>query len=309
MNDTPAMIRLRSPTYNSFPFDREENSPSSIQTANTRLGKTGDREKVMRALAAVHHIRNRWLLLVGLTTLLVSFVIWTSETVLGSCVVPTVPGNASNIAKWVLAPVLYASSDTAERQEEVDAWVDCQGWGSPPFTWTVTGTGFSLSKARTYSDQETNVLSAGGTACGSAIIQVSDSRGVTASGSVRCPSSGKWEPKGYYCGFDQVVPASEYRYGKPYHYFKAYHGNKRVDMTITGSGGSGTCSTPWQDYDYSYYCAERDCHKYISKARLDPKPCIDTTSLVSWSLCECYESTIWNCMFPKGISYFEWECR
>ncbi len=263
----------------------------------------------MKAMAAVFSNRNSKPVLAALTTVSLLFVVLTTTHAMGSCIVPTVHGNVPNIEKWVHDPVLYASSDTVLQQEKVHAWVDCHGLGSPPFTWSVTGTGFFLSKEKTYSDQETNILNAAAAACGSAMITVSDSRGATATGSVRCTSSGQWVAKGNYCGFDQVVPASEHRYGKPYYYFKAYQGNGRVDMTIVHAGGTGNCSTPWQDFDSAYYCAEKICHKYVSKAKLDPKPCIDTTSLVSWSVCECYESTIWHCMYPKGLTYFEWECR
>lgn len=147
----------------------------------------------MRTLAAIHHIGNRWLLLVCLTTFLVSSVIWTSETVLGSCVVPTVPGNVSNIEKWVFDPVLYASSDTVQRQEEVDAWVDSQGWGSPPYTWTISGTGFSLTKIQTLRESEINIINADGSACGAASVTVTDARGKKDTGYVRCTSSGKWK--------------------------------------------------------------------------------------------------------------------
>lgn len=88
-------------------------------------------------------------------------------------------------------PDVYSTDEEVARLGTENMWVDSGGLACPPFTWTVSGTGFSLSKATTDSDMEINVLSADGTACGSATITVTDACGRTAIGYVRC-TTGEW---------------------------------------------------------------------------------------------------------------------
>ena len=64
--------------------------------------------------------------------------------------------------------------------------------GIGPFTWSVAGTGFSLGSATTTG--RTNTLDADGTACGTAIITITDACDDTATGYVRC-TTGQWVQK------------------------------------------------------------------------------------------------------------------
>jgi hypothetical protein len=61
--------------------------------------------------------------------------------------------------------------------------------GTPPFSWSVTGSGFSFSTSQT--DEPSNLLSATNTACGAAAFIVADSLGNKITGAITC-NSGKW---------------------------------------------------------------------------------------------------------------------
>ena len=64
-----------------------------------------------------------------------------------------------------IAPTIYTDGGgTVASGGSTNLWVDSGGFACPPYTWTVSGLGYSLSKATTDNDLETNVLSlAGGT--------------------------------------------------------------------------------------------------------------------------------------------------
>lgn len=61
--------------------------------------------------------------------------------------------------------------------------------GCPPYTWSVSGTGFTMASASTQA--ATNNLVADGTACGIALITVTDKCGYSSSGIVQC-LTGTW---------------------------------------------------------------------------------------------------------------------
>ena len=61
--------------------------------------------------------------------------------------------------------------------------------GIPPYSWSVSGSGFSLSQSQTVS--VSNTLNADSTACGAATITVTDALGDVVTGYVRC-TIGQW---------------------------------------------------------------------------------------------------------------------
>ena len=61
--------------------------------------------------------------------------------------------------------------------------------GLPQYNWSVVGTGFGLAQSQ--SNDVSNILTAGSTACGTATITVTDRRGDTTAGYVRC-TAGHW---------------------------------------------------------------------------------------------------------------------
>jgi hypothetical protein len=78
------------------------------------------------------------------------------------------------------------SGKTVARNNSVGVYVQ-NGLG--PYTWSVAGTGFSLTHAET--DVVSNTLSADATACGTATITVTDFCGDSVTGYVRC-TTGQW---------------------------------------------------------------------------------------------------------------------
>ena len=93
---------------------------------------------------------------------------------------------------------IYVSNEEVTWNNYVDVWVDSGGSGCPPYSWSVSGTGFhfgsveGLTTAITNINLETLQLWADDTACGSAIITVADSCGGNETTSVREPNNGGW---------------------------------------------------------------------------------------------------------------------
>jgi hypothetical protein len=67
-----------------------------------------------------------------------------------------------------------------------------------PFTWSVSGTGFTL-ETEGEATGPTNTLYADGTACGTATITVTGCDGQAVTGYVRC-TTGQWVIQGFLCG-------------------------------------------------------------------------------------------------------------
>ncbi len=81
------------------------------------------------------------------------------------------------------------SADTVVREDFVTVAIT---GGIGPYSWSVSGTGFTLDAEMT--DDELNTLNADDTACGSATITVTDFCGEEAIGYVRCITVGDWCP-------------------------------------------------------------------------------------------------------------------
>ncbi|TES91812.1 MAG: hypothetical protein E3J94_03305, partial [Desulfobacteraceae bacterium] len=69
--------------------------------------------------------------------------------------------------------------------------------GCPPYTWSVSGNGFSLAESQT--QELSNTLIADSTACGAATITVTGCSGPPVTGYVRC-TTGTWSAQTYTCG-------------------------------------------------------------------------------------------------------------
>ena len=88
--------------------------------------------------------------------------------------------------------------------------------GFPPYTWSVSGNGFSLSLNET--EGSSNALIADSTACGAATIEVIDNYGVPVTGYVRC-TAGQWVDESVLCYVSTMtstacygIPLGQYRY-------------------------------------------------------------------------------------------------
>lgn len=90
-------------------------------------------------------------------------------------------------------PAVYVQSGNTSmpRNDSEAMYVDSDELACPPFTWSVTGTGFSFSKSQTDSDLEINYLQTDNTACGVATITVTDDCGVTYTTYYHC-DQGHW---------------------------------------------------------------------------------------------------------------------
>lgn len=113
---------------------------------------------------------------------------------------PTPPGNAEYLEPWreQYRPTIYASSETITAEGSITLWVDSGGLACSPYTWAVSGTGYSLDKSTTENDFETVTLTAPASTgtCGTdydiyTTVTVEDTCGLTDSATIR-NTAGKW---------------------------------------------------------------------------------------------------------------------
>lgn len=122
----------------------------------------------------------------------------------GGCETPTITDEAIISSGWPEWPEwhvklkIHSEKETITRNEGIDLWCVLEGGAPcPPFTWTLSGTGFYFGSisgpttAITHEELEIVELWADNTACGSAIISITDSCGVTGAGHVR-GDVGQW---------------------------------------------------------------------------------------------------------------------
>lgn len=88
------------------------------------------------------------------------------------------------------------SAETIARSSTVNIYVQD---GVGPYDWVVAGTGFTLGGAQT--SGVSNTLIADGSACGPAVITITDVCGETTTGHVRC-DTGKWNTCCSFCFVD-----------------------------------------------------------------------------------------------------------
>ena len=144
-----------------------------------------------------------------------------------------------------------------------------------PFTWSVSGTGFTLDNATT--EGLTNTLNADGSACGSATITVTGCDGTVATGYVRC-TTGTWTSWIYTCGSDVGNQAygNCYITSGPGRYYY-------IDQIACSQCTGPVCSMLFSRAEYdncwywsasepydcttgcsSTYCGTPDCHRIVS---------------------------------------------
>ena len=119
----------------------------------------------------------------------------------------TLSGNYTVQAGWAsececneVIPEIDLSSTTVSRNNFVTVRIASGVTACPPFIWTISGSGAGFhfddpegpTGATTYSNSTSLELWADSTACGSAIITVTDACGESATISVREPSYGHW---------------------------------------------------------------------------------------------------------------------
>jgi len=116
--------------------------------------------------------------------------------------ISTIPGTVQYSADWVFEwdP---GNPDVIDRNNSVSLNVI---GGAPPYTWLVSGTGFTMENETTQG--LSNQLFADSTAC-VATVTVSDSRGQSVSGDLRC-NCGGWVSKGSICGLEGTYDTKTY---------------------------------------------------------------------------------------------------
>ena len=181
-----------------------------------------------------------------------------------------------------------------------DSWVGVSILGgASPFTWSVSGSGFSLDAAETVG--RGNVLAATAGACGSAKITITDDCGSVIIGYVRC-TAGSWVEKDPACILSGVPDT--YWYSAPYHYADKIVGNIKEQIRLEGAGGGGpgtTCETDYPPPDP--FCNNGGfeyCGNSISPiAQLGGPPC---------SCIVISPTEIWWYWIAQ-MWHWEWECE
>ena len=127
----------------------------------------------------------------------------------GSCVFPTGTGEVGYAPGWgsSLLVIFIDEEDlnqdgTLARGACVDMWVETQGWGKPPYDWTLSGTGFHFDNIDGPTEWTSNTefqivrLCADNNACGPVTIMATDSYKASDEAVIRS-ASGVWKYKGY----------------------------------------------------------------------------------------------------------------
>ena len=190
----------------------------------------------------------------------------------GMCVFPTVPSGVTE------SPFRWDPANPRALDGGGTVAVGVIG-GKPPYVWSVSGVGFSLTSSET--NGLSNNLQAGSSACGPAQVNVIDAAHSSVTGYVRC-RNGRWVLiDDISCGTLDKVPGS----GNCHSEFYCVDGKYRyMDSWV-----AGTCmSTRWHPTG--------DCQKY---------PCTPYTQNY------CYASGYYPKFHHVGIHYkkrWEWVC-
>ena len=225
--------------------------------------------------------------------------------------ISTVPGNRIIPPNWrdAYKPKIYSDSDEIARNNYVNVWVYSEGRACPPYSWSVSGTGFHFDSASgpttatTNADLETLELWADGTACGSATISVTDGCGDTTTGYVRC-TSGQWD---LVC--DSLLPDGNCNvFAANPQVFKSYHYplNKRITihqrcLWSRGSAGGRAC--------LFMSCGGFDSQNYIPTTSCITWPSVDCADLLGGIGYTCSGGTDECCTLNLGIEVHQWNCE
>ena len=214
-----------------------------------------------------------------------------------SCDTPTstITGNSEYKANWHFY-WLPSNPQTISTNSEVVVGVF---GGYPPFTWTVSGSGFSLAYDET--NERTNTLISSSSACGAASITVTDGNGLQAIGSLRC-ISGKWSTSKAGCVFGSV---DDYVYEGGATYIPGnwpswtYTVGKYQQSQGIGRTWAGDCS------QNCTICTDHCAQKSAESARYQCSPCLGKTSIVP---CR-YLQNEGKCCTMYVVTYKEWICE
>jgi len=208
---------------------------------------------------------------------------------------PTFTGNHNYPSGW-FPEFQYDPNNPDEIDRNSSVTISVIG-GTSPYTWSVSGTGFSIPSSTT---DRTNALSANNLACGSAAITVTDNCGDSCTGYVRCTAASRWAIKTSECilsGSGTLILYDCNDCNRAWHYELIVGNKKQTQSTAQwcfndgyGPGGADNCidpdHNPPKEVAWNYYTDFSECS--------NPEDCENCSYL------EKVEAvTIWN---------YEWEC-
>jgi len=193
--------------------------------------------------------------------------------------------------------------------------------GVGPYSWSESGTGFSL----THSDTSglVNELSAGATACGSCTITVTDACGESITGWVRC-TTGQWA---YDSAYDDQCVSSGSGYwvnnlGPSWARYYFDYGNKRQEQHSqwgwvgTAPVGKTAClytsSGYWGGFDtVQEYCT--DMVNTVGTCVIDEENCADGVNAYWFNNYNTWcsyggDPRYARCICASSLSFFLWTC-
>jgi hypothetical protein len=178
--------------------------------------------------------------------------------------------------------------------------------GVPPYSWSVSGSGFSLDDNIT--EGLSNTLLADYAACGSAEITVTDSRNATATGSVRC-SAGQWVQVTDDCQIPGPANNGNYeRIEGQYRVYQRYTTNGATSssacqddedgtFTCDNAGSLGSCYTRFESCDGGSGMGCVECISHGVFPCVQQEPCGDGT----------YKTV--RCYCTSAFTLYEWQCQ
>lgn len=207
---------------------------------------------------------------------------------------PTFTGNHNYPSGW-FPEFQYDPNNPDEIDRNSSVEIKVIG-GTPPYTWEVSGTGFSIPSSTT---GRTNTLSADDTACGTATITVTDNYGVPVTGYVRC-TTGQWVFKQHGCIMPGAGTEVDSGSGPPWVTYEYIDGYRRQIQTSYWMGVGNYLNCSMRDCCSSCDsgdCSEVSCQECVGDGRI---PCLNepTEALPDRSSC-------WKNLNPD---YYEWEC-
>jgi len=214
---------------------------------------------------------------------------------------PTVTGNHNYPSGW-FPEFQYDPNNPKEINRNSSVTISVIG-GTPPYTWQVSGTGFSLSLNET--EMTSNVLYADSSSCGTATIEVIDYDGTPVTGYVRC-ATGHWVKKemGMICGLGDYCRTTT---------DAGCMGNKTIEQGYKQWFFNGSITYAPCLYAYAGECLASSI-KWDTEVGHDETNC--GTDMTNPPPCgtpiDCNDGT---CTYEPGIAcvfsrvvYYEWEC-
>lgn len=184
------------------------------------------------------------------------------------------------------------SADTIAQSSSVSVAVN-DGLG--PYSWSVSGVGFTLGSTQTGGGQNTLVSDA--SACGTATITVTDTCGGSTTGYVRC-TTGQWVLKDNTCPIPG--PATDGDWTR-------VEGKDKVIITVAGKW--------WHNYGDNLDCMTKcGVHAYGCNECITSWTCSDWSAAYvnckSWECiqAQCASGFYGYCMGVSLMNHYEWEC-